>query len=309
MPGLMTIFWKELSDHFNGWRAVMLSLLIYGAGLSSLWIANQHIREEVTETTSFVFLRLFAVSEGGLGSFLFFMSILLPVVGIILGFDAINSEKNSGNLSRLLSQPIYRDSVINGKFLAGVITLSILMISIVTIVAGMGLRMIGVAPGPEEILRLIVFLFFSIVYGAFWLALGVLFSLLFNQVTTSALTTLALWLFAVVFFLFGIAGFIANAIVPIDQNSPPELIAKNLGISATLNRISPVFLYEEASLLLILPKTLTGFGINPGELIFPLPLEQSLLLMWPHLTSLIALSALCFAVSYVKFMREEIRST
>ena len=308
MQGLMTIFWKELADHFNGWRAVMLSLLIYGAGLSSLWIANQNIREEVTETTSFVFLRLFAVSQGGLGSFLFFMSILLPMVGIILGFDAMNSEKSSGNLSRLLSQPIYRDSVINAKFLAGVFTLSILMTSIVTIVAGMGLRMIGVPPGPEEILRLIFFLFFSVIYGAFWLALAILFSLLFRQVTTSALTTLALWLFAVIFFLFGIAGFIANAIVPIDQNSPIDLIAKNLGVTATLNRISPVFLYEEASISLILPKTLTGFGLS-GELMFPLPFEQSLLLIWRHLTSLIALSALCFAISYIKFMREEIRST
>ncbi len=308
MQGLMTVFWKELADHFNGWRAVILSLLIYGAGLSSLWIANQNIRQEVTETTSFVFLRLFAVSEGGLGSFLFFMSILLPIVGIILGFDAINSEKNSGNLGRLLSQPIYRDSVINAKFLAGLFTLSILMVSIVTIVAGMGLRMIGVPPGPEEILRLILFLFVSVVYGAFWLALSLLFSLLFKQVTTSALTTLALWLFAVIFFLFGIAGFMANAMVPVDQNSTIDVIAQNMGITATLNRISPVFLYEEASILLILPKTLTGFGLS-GELMFPLPLEQSLLLIWPHLTSLIALSALCFGISYIKFMREEIRST
>jgi ABC-2 type transport system permease protein len=179
----------------------------------------------------------------------------------------------------------------------------------VAIIAGMGLRMIGVPPGPEEILRLIIFVFYSIVYGAFWLALALLFSLLFKQVTTSALTSLAIWLFVVVFFLFGIAGFIANAIVPIDSNSPVELQAENAGIAVALSRISPVYLYGEASLLLILPKTMTGFGINPGELIYPLPVGQSLLLVWPHLTSLIALTALCFAISYVKFMREEIRST
>lgn len=29
-----------------------------------------------------------------------------------LGFDAINSERASGNLSRLLSQPVYRDAVV-----------------------------------------------------------------------------------------------------------------------------------------------------------------------------------------------------
>jgi ABC-2 type transport system permease protein len=41
----------------------------------------------------------------------------------------------------------------------------------------------------------------------------------------------------------------------------------------------------------------------------PLPLVQSLLLVWPQLTSLIALTALCFAGSYIIFMREEIRAT
>jgi ABC-2 type transport system permease protein len=42
-----------------------------------------------------------------------------------LGFDAINSERTGGTISRILSQPVYRDSVINGKFLAGVITIAI----------------------------------------------------------------------------------------------------------------------------------------------------------------------------------------
>ncbi len=72
-------------------------------------------------------------------------------MGIALGFDAINSERTSGNLSRLLSQPVYRDSVINGKFLAGLTTLAILLISIIAIVAGMGLRMIGVPPARKKL--------------------------------------------------------------------------------------------------------------------------------------------------------------
>ena len=42
-----------------------------------------------------------------------------PLLGIAFGFDAINGERAEGTLPRLLAQPIYRDDVINGKFVAG----------------------------------------------------------------------------------------------------------------------------------------------------------------------------------------------
>ena len=38
------------------------------------------------------------------------------LVGLIIGFDTINRKRNEGTLSKFLSQPIYRDTVINGKF-------------------------------------------------------------------------------------------------------------------------------------------------------------------------------------------------
>ncbi|MFO8079349.1 MAG: hypothetical protein R6V07_03485 [Armatimonadota bacterium] len=40
----------------------------------------------------------------------------------------------------------------------------------------------------------------------------------------------------------------------------------------------------------------------------PLPVHESLLLVWPQGVTIRALSAICFAVSYIKFMREEVRS-
>lgn len=41
----------------------------------------------------------------------------------------------------------------------------------------------------------------------------------------------------------------------------------------------------------------------------PLPLGQSFLIVWPQLVGLIALTSICFAVSYIIFMRREIRAT
>ncbi len=40
----------------------------------------------------------------------------------------------------------------------------------------------------------------------------------------------------------------------------------------------------------------------------PLPLLQSILIVAPYILSLIALTIICFAVSYIVFMRQEIRS-
>ncbi len=39
-----------------------------------------------------------------------------------------------------------------------------------------------------------------------------------------------------------------------------------------------------------------------------LPFEQSLLLIWPHLTAMLALTMAAFTVSYMSFMRQEIRA-
>lgn len=316
MTGLRAVFWKELSDHFSSLRFIILSILIYLAGVATIYVAAQNIRADVTGATRFIFLRLFIVSGENIPfSFPFFLSLFIPIIGIALGFDSVNSERTSGNLSRLLSQPLYRDSVINGKFLAGLVTLSILVVSIVTLVAGMGLRMIGVPPTAEEVLRLFVFMFISIVYGGFWLSLSVLFSVLFNRTATSALASVALWIFMFLFVTM-VASFIAGAIVPVDQSSTVEAIARNDEIYRTISRISPSTLYGESVQVLLMPElsnpssTLMLISIyTAGMMPTPLSLGQSLLVVWPQVTSLIALTALCFAASYIKFMREEIRST
>ena len=40
----------------------------------------------------------------------------------------------------------------------------------------------------------------------------------------------------------------------------------------------------------------------------PLSLTQSLIVIWPQAVTLISMTALCFAASYLYFMRQEIRA-
>jgi len=324
MRGLLTVFNKELADYFISWRGIILFGVVLLTAVFAIYGpsgALQNIRTELTSTTQlgatqFVFLRLFTTSGQGSQSFLYFISaFLIPVIGIALGFDAINSEKNNGTLSRLLSQPIYRDTVFNGKFFAGITTIAIMLTSIILLISGLGLSMIGVPPSSEEVFRLFLFIVLGTLYGAFWLGLAMLFSVFLQRVATSALAAIAVWIFFLIFMLM-ISTFIANTMVPIDQTSATQEIYRNIGIQVIALRASPIFLFQEATTVILAPGARTASEIlqlqqasGAGLISSTLPLGQSLLTIWPHLVTFIAITTVLFAISYYKFMREEIRAT
>lgn len=112
--------------------------------------------------SSFLFLKLFTASDGTLPSFVLFINFLGPLLGIALGFDAVNSEQNKGTLSRMLSQPIHRDCIINAKFVAALIVIGIMLFVLGFLVMGFGLIAIGIPPTAEEFWRIVFFLITSI---------------------------------------------------------------------------------------------------------------------------------------------------
>ncbi|MBI2954461.1 MAG: ABC transporter permease [Chloroflexi bacterium] len=313
MHGLSAVFEKEFRDHCGSRRFMILFALICLAGLSAVYVAAQSIRSDLSSdsSTEFVFLKLFTSSSGVLPPFLAFISFLGPLVGLALGFDAINSEKNSGTLSRLLSQPLFRDSVINGKFLAGLATIALMLASIMLVISGLGLKLIGVPPSLDEMVRLIAFLLITIVYVAFWMAVSILLSVLFRQAATSALAGMALWIFFA-FFMPMIAGIIANVVVPMNADPDTLTLLRHENVSQMASRISPTTLFQEATVTVLTPgiRTLGPVLVRDviGMIPSPLSVTQSLLVVWPHMVGLVALTLICFAASYTKFLREEIRA-
>jgi ABC-2 type transport system permease protein len=301
---MVAIIRKELADYFNSVRFFVLFLLVLATSGYGLFAAYNGIRETLTESgavtgSGFVFITLFTSGQG-VFTLTFFIMLLVPIIGIALGFDAINSERSGGTLSRLLSQPVYRDSVINGKFLAGIVTLSIMVVTTLLLVSGYGLRMIGVPPTAEEIIRLFIYLVLIIIYGAFWMGLAMLFSIVTRKVAVSLLVTIAIWL---VIFLWTLMGPVFTT-----------MISQSVEGQLTLLRISPLFLFSEATTVLLVPAYRLGFmTMSATELSYVIPnpvgLGQSLVTIWPHLVSLVSLSVICFAISYVLFMRQEIRAT
>jgi len=193
--GIFTIYMKEMEDHFSSMRFLIITALIVMIGVIIASMVGMGMQEELRGVAKpdFVFLLLFT-STGKLFSFVQLIGLLGPLIGIILGFDAINRERTGRTLSKLVAQPIYRDAIINGKFLAGVTMISIVMTSLVLIISGLGIRLVGVVPGADELWRLLIYLVLSILYISFWLGAAILFSVVFRSTATSALASLAVWI-------------------------------------------------------------------------------------------------------------------
>ncbi|OHE23059.1 MAG: hypothetical protein A2Z43_08125 [Syntrophobacterales bacterium RBG_19FT_COMBO_59_10] len=311
-----------MEDHFGSMRFLLIAALIVMIGVIIASMVGMSMQEELQGVAkpTFVFLMLFT-STGKLFSFLQFIGLLGPLIGIILGFDAINRERSGRTLSKLVSQPIYRDAIINAKFLAGVTMIAIVMVSLVLIISGLGISLIGVVPGAEEIWRLLIYLVISILYISFWLGAAILFSVVFRSTATSALASLAVWI-GLSFFVGLGGGFLADAISPIKQTADmaeaTSVFVKNAEIQRAASLFSPMTLYGDATSTILDPlrKTPRSFVLmGPLERFSlsrfqnPLPLGQSVVIVAPFLISLIAITLVCFGICYAVFMRQEIRST
>jgi ABC-2 type transport system permease protein len=251
-------------------------------------------------------LRLFTTAREPLPSFVAFLSFLVPLMAIGLGFDAVNGEHNRRTLSRILSQPIYRDALLFGKFLAALATLAISLIALWLLVIGLGLVLLGVPPGGEEMLRSLVFLGVTIVYAGVWLVLAMLASIVFRSAATAALVTLGLWLFLTV---------IWPSLAPgvIDLVAPGADDATRLLGGQMLSRLSPATLYGESVLALLHPTTRTLGPVYLSQLQgavmgAPLPFGESVLIAWPQIVGLVAATILLFVAGYVVFQRQEVRA-
>ncbi|HEY1746635.1 MAG TPA: ABC transporter permease [Xanthobacteraceae bacterium] len=309
--GVVTL--KELSDHLTSVRMRVLEWLVVLVALAALYGAIQQIKDTTAEDP-FLFLRLFTTSRDPLPSFVSFISFLVPLMAIGLGFDAVNGEYTRRTLSRILSQPIYRDALLFGKFLAGVATLAISLITLWLLVMGLGLLLIGIPPGAEEIGRCILFLIVTIIYAGVWLAVAMLFSIVFRSAATAALVTLGIWL--VITFIWPVlAGAVAQVIVPID----PRYAALGLQTPGTveaehiLARLSPSTLFAE-TVVAILDPTTRSLGpiylsqMQGAVLGAPLPIGESILIAWPQTVGMIASAIVLFVIGYVIFQRQEVRA-
>ncbi|TIM36018.1 MAG: ABC transporter permease [Mesorhizobium sp.] len=308
--GTATVALKEAADHMTSARMHLIMLLVLLTAIGAVYGAIGRITE-TTGQDPFLFLKLLTVAGEPLPSFAAFLGFLLPLVAIALGFDAVNGEYARRTMSRLLAQPIYRDAVLFGKFLGGLLVIGIALLTLWLLMTGLGILFLGLPPSGGDIVRGIAYLVTTLAYAGVWLALAIAFSTVIRSPATSALAALSVWLVLTVFWGM-IAPLIAGVIVPLDPFDPLTVISQ-FEMQQAIARVSPQTLYGEVTTMLLDPSARSVgplfFDQVEGAIVgAPLPTIQSLLVVWPQVAALVAGMILLFTIAYVVFQRQEVRA-
>lgn len=314
--GWVIVARKEFTDSLLSLRFTILMVLVGLTAIGAVQAATSSLRDAAPTASDApaVLLRMLTVAPQDLPSFFSFFGLvgfLAPLLGIAFGFDAVNGERSQGTLARLVSQPIHRDDVINGKFAAGLALIGSTLSLLTAIVVGLGILRLGITPAPSEVLRLLTYLAVAVAYAGVWLAVAILASVVVRRTSTSALIAIAAWIVITIFWAL-LASLAADIIAPAEDDAPIEAALDNARTQQTIERLSPETLYEEASTALLLPEVRSLDVLTVEQLDRAVSSEldylQSLLVVWPQTTALVALTVVLFTAAYVVFMRQEIRA-
>ncbi len=309
---------KEMADLFLSVRFSLLLVLLALVAAGGIYAAAggiSSVASEVGEVPQ-LFLRVFTAPPARYVPRLYeLIALLAPLLGIAFGFDAVNSERAQGTLPRLLAQPLYRDDVVNGKFVAAISVIATVIVSLVILVSGIAMLRLGVLPGAEEVIRIVTWTLLTLLYLGFWLALAMLCSVIFRSAAASALLAIFAWLFLVLLFPY-ITGIVASAVSPPGTNAADPATVANASFEYTISHASPSTLYSEATLYLLTPELNTQSPIITGaqfaesqfQVSSQLSVGQSLILAVPQILGLVALTLVCFIAAYILFMRQEVRA-
>ncbi|AFL96174.1 hypothetical protein CL1_1979 [Thermococcus cleftensis] len=223
------------------------------------------------------------------------ITVLGAVLGAALGADAVNREIESGTMKVLLGHPVYRDEVINGKFL-GMATLVAVtnLVAYVAMVAVM--LMLGLPLDADSLVRGFAAMAVTILYTLVFLSVGLLLSTLSKKPETSMLAAVGLAIFLTVFYGI-VAGVVAQRIVgpePPWGTTAHQLWQEELEVwTSRLHAINPAHHYVQ----------LVQYIFGGDRFVnYYIPMSDVLLYGFNSLAMLLVMLLLPFAIAYARFL-------
>ncbi|WP_174590104.1 ABC transporter permease subunit [Methanocella conradii] len=270
-----------------------------------------------------------------------YFSLILMLLSIAIGFDLITREREEGTLKSLLSHPVYRDAVINGKLIGALSILVVVMGSVFMITLAIML-FYGVVPTGNDLIRIAAYFVMALLYSSVFFAIATLFSTLAKNSAMSILLVLGVVIAMIIIPTF--APKIADAVMgpppeikPIilpeptpmqpSENSTPEPIPISIPwdpaieqyyrnkqmIIDSIDTISPMYSFDYK----ISPAILYKQGGYAGPIyalkrvtpyVYHEPtIWDSLAYVWTSILALVVELVAPLAASYVMFMRADIR--
>ncbi|MGB2728903.1 MAG: ABC transporter permease [Halobacteriota archaeon] len=249
----------------------------------------------------------------------YLMAIFGAVLGITMGFDLITREKESRSLKSLLSHPVYRDEIINGKAVGGILALTFAM-GIALIILFAMLLILSIVPNMDEFWRIVLFGAVTIVFLPTYLSIALMAS------TVSKESGRALMYALIITFVISlgvplVGGIISECVV----EEPPQLPEnqyrddkearqryneeikvcweKRGAIEDAINTFSPFFNYCEVSSVVLYGSTGEIWHRYGSVTVSKDVLEK----IWKNVFAFLIFPIVFFAIAYVKFMRMDIR--
>jgi Cu-processing system permease protein len=193
MKMLWILALKELRDGFRN-RWVAASIIV----LTILALVLSVLGSAPTGSVSVSELDISVISLASLSVY------LIPLIALMLSYDALVGEFERGTMMLLLAYPVTRWQIIMGKFLGQVL---ILLIAVVVGYGGTVVILTLVTDsGTEGWQAYATMMASSVVLGAVFIALGYLISVIVKERATAVGAAIGLWLVFVVFYdllLFG----------------------------------------------------------------------------------------------------------
>jgi ABC-2 type transport system permease protein len=222
-----------------------------------------------------------------------------PLLGIVLGFDAVVREHKSGSLNVLLTHPLFRDNVLAGKLLGSTLLIAAIIVFSVFVSVGTLLIFYGVEIGYMELIRVGVFTALTFFYAVTFLGIAILISTIVKNSTDSLISNIVIWIFICILF-----GAILKTVIAVLTGQ-----TSNEGILITLLlNLSPLHHYGEA----VTGRTdLSFMGVNVEPIIGGVfdtkyTLTQCLTEFWMNIIVLIMTPVILFIIAFITFLRKDI---
>lgn len=328
---VFTVAGKEFTDHLTSRKfLVILALLLMFALLGMHQGIDQYNKNLESYNQQ---LQVAGDSAGPgmmperpsiLSVFGYLVSSLIPFGGMLAiatGFDLISKEKESRSLKTLLSHPVYRDEVINGKALGGFAALGVALVTAFALTLAV-LLVFSIVPTAGEVVAIGVIGFASLLYLLAFFALALALSVVTKESGHAVIYGLAL--FFAIAFLLPVFGTVLGDVVAGDPPQRPEMPVAVDGrpvdeavwmayeeecrqhtgemeeyrgrrqvVTDTVNLFSPITSYYAV--------------VQPVADPSGTPPEDAADQIWRGVAALIVFSSVFFAVAYGKFMRMDIR--
>ena len=324
MAGMMTMAKKEFLDIIGEKKfmlifATLLIVILVSAYQGGLSYSESQSSTGTTTTPSgqsggrgaatMVFGSAQSLSRS-LDSMISNFSLVGGVLAIAISFDTINNERQRGSLKTLLSYPIYRDSIVYGKYLGGL--LAVIMVSTVTFLGGMGLfiNVTGIEMTADTVIRLAMFFGVSLIYMAIFLAIGLLLSIVLPSPSTSLLASMIVWL-ASIQLIPNVGYAIGQILYPVKMtfsSTGGPSFTQQAGFTTLrtiISGLSPSTAYENIVNSVLTTSSLEFTSGSPT--VTSISVMNALMTSLPSLLYFVGLLVAIFAAAYVIFMRQEIR--